>query len=191
MSCVEKIIGYMRSTGEANTETVLGLAKKRAEELGIKDIVVASTRGVTGVKASETLKGFNVIVVTHCTGFSEPGLQRLTEENRKLIERNDARILTSTHAFANVERAIKDKFNTAYPTEIIAQTLRIFCQGMKVVVEIAAMAADAGMIPTDRDVISIAGSSKGADTAVVIRPANTNRIFDMAVREIIAKPTSN
>ena len=188
---MEKIIGYMRSTGEANTETVLGLAKKRAEELGIKDIVVASTRGVTGVKASETLKGFNVIVVTHCTGFSEPGLQRLTEENRKLIERNDARILTSTHAFANVERAIKDKFNTAYPTEIIAQTLRIFCQGMKVVVEIAAMAADAGMIPTDRDVISIAGSSKGADTAVVIRPANTNRIFDMAVREIIAKPTSN
>jgi len=188
---VEKIIGYMRSTGEANTETVLRLAKKRAEELEIRDIVVASTRGMTGVKASETLKGFNVIVVTHCTGFSEPGLQRLTEENRKLIEKNGARILTSTHAFANVERAIKDKFNTAYPTEIIAQTLRIFGQGMKVVVEIAAMAADAGIIPTDRDVISIAGSSKGADTAVVIRPANTNRIFDMAVREIIAKPTSN
>jgi hypothetical protein len=191
MSYVEKITGYMQSTGEANTDTVLRLAKKRAEELGIRNIVVASTRGVTGVKASETLKSFSVTVVTHCAGFSEPGLQQLTEDNRKLIERNGARILTSTHAFANVERAIKDKFNTAYPTEIIAQTLRMFGQGMKVAVEIVAMAADAGMIPIDRDVISIAGTNKGADTAVVIRPANTNRIFDVAVREIIAKPTSN
>jgi len=191
MSHVEKIIGYMQNAGEGNTETVLGLAKKRAAELGIRDIVVASTRGATGVKASETLRGFNVTVVTHSTGFSEPGLQRLTEENRKLIERNGARILTSTHAFGNVERAIKDKFDTAYPTEIMAQTLKIFGQGMKVVVEIAAMAADAGMIPTDKDVISIAGSSKGADTAVVIRPSNTNRIFDTTVREIIAKPTGN
>ena len=191
MNCVEKITGYMQSTGEGNTETVLRLAKKRAEELGIRSIVVASTRGVTGVKASETLKSFSVTVVTHSTGFSEPGLQQLTEENQKLIERNGARILTSTHAFANVERAIKDKFNTAYPTEIIAQTLRIFGQGMKVAVEIVTMAADAGMIPTDIDVISIAGTNKGADTAVVIRPANTNRIFDVIVREIIAKPTSN
>jgi hypothetical protein len=191
LSCVEKIIGYVQSSGEGNTETVLRLARKRAEELGIRDIVVASTRGVTGVKASETLRGLNVTVVTHSTGFSEPGLQRLTEENRRLIEKNGARILTSTHAFANVERAIKDKFSTVYPTEIIAQTLKIFGQGMKVVVEIAAMAADAGLIPTDRDVISIAGSSKGADTAVVIRPANTNRIFDMTVREIIVKPTGN
>ena len=191
MSCVEKITGYVQSAGEGNTGTVLRMAKKRAEELGIRDIVVASTRGMTGVKASETLKGFNVTVVTHSTGFSEPGVQRLTEENRRLIERNGARILTCMHAFANVERAIRDKFSTAYPSEIIAQTLKIFGQGMKVVVEIVTMAADAGMIPADRDVISIAGTSKGADTAVVVRPANTNRIFDMIVREIITKPVGN
>ena len=71
----------------------------------------------------------------------------------------------------------------------MAQTLRFFGQGMKVVVEIAAMAADAGVIPVDEDVIVVAGSNRGADTAVVLRAANSHNIFDMVVREIIAKPS--
>jgi hypothetical protein len=75
-----------------------------------------------------------------------------------------------------------------YPSGIIAQTLRLFGQGMKVVVEIAAMAADAGVIPADKDVLVVAGSNRGADTAVVIKPANSHLLFDMVVKEIIAKP---
>jgi hypothetical protein len=188
MGSVEKTVAYMDGPGEENTETVLKLVKKRAEELGIKDILVASTYGNTGVKASEALKGFNVVVVTHCTGFSEPGAQQLTEASRKAIETNGAKILTGMHAFMNVERAIRSKFDTAYPAEIIAETLRLFGQGMKVAVEIVAMAADAGMIPANMDVISVAGTGKGADTAIVVTPANSHRLFDMTVKEIIAKP---
>ena len=52
------------------------------------------------------------------------------------------------------------------------------------------MAADAGMIPADRDVVVIAGSSRGSDTAVIIKPANSRRLFDMVVKEIIAKPNN-
>jgi len=66
--------------------------------------------------------------------------------------------------------------------------LRLFGEGMKVAVEIVAMAADAGLIPVDRDVIAIAGTGRGADTAIVIRPANSKNLFDMTIREIIAKP---
>ncbi len=188
MSMIEKTIVYFSSPGENNTETVLALARRRAEELGIKDVVVASVIGETGVKASKIFKGFNLIIVTHHTGFKEPGKQELSEENRKVMETNGGRIFTGTHVFANVERAIRNKFNTVYPVEIMAQTLRFFGEGMKVAVEIAAMAADAGLIPIDRDIISIAGTSKGADTAIVIKPANSTRIFDMIIREIIAKP---
>ncbi|MEM2793513.1 MAG: pyruvate kinase alpha/beta domain-containing protein [Candidatus Methanomethylicia archaeon] len=188
MSMIEKTIVYFSSPGENNTETVLALARRRAEELGIKDVVVASVIGETGVKASKIFKGFNLIIVTHHTGFKEPGKQELSEENRKVMETNVGRIFTGTHVFANVERAIRNKFNTVYPVEIMAQTLRFFGEGMKVAVEIAAMAADAGLIPIDRDVISIAGTGKGADTAIVIKPANSTRIFDMIIREIIAKP---
>jgi len=184
----EKAVMYFNSPGGENTEAVLNLAKKRAQEIGITDVVVASTRGETGAKASEFFKGFNMVVVTHCTGFREPGVQELTEENRLTIEKNGGKILTGTHVLMNVERAIRNKFGTAYPTEIIAQTLRLFGEGMKVAVEIVTMAADAGLVPADREVLSIAGTSKGADTAIIVQPANSARIFDMSIKEIIAKP---
>jgi len=188
MAGSEKAIMYFDCSGEEDTEEVLKMTTRRAEELGIRDIVVASTRGETGVRASEIFRGFNIVVVAHHTGFKEPGVQELTEENRRIIEKNGGKILTGTHAFMNVERAIRNKFGTAYPTEIIAQTLRLFGEGMKVAVEIVAMAADAGLIPVDGEVIGIAGTGKGADTAVLVQPANSARIFDMTVKEIIAKP---
>jgi hypothetical protein len=115
-------------------------------------------------------------------------MQELTEENRRKIEDAGGKIVIAAHAFSGVNRAIQEKLDTMYPSGIIAQTLRFFGQGMKVVVEIAAMAADAGVIPVDRDIIVVAGSNRGADTAVVIKPANSHRLFDMEVKEIIAKP---
>jgi len=66
--------------------------------------------------------------------------------------------------------------------------LMMFCEGFKVAVEIAAMAADAGLVRTDEDIISIAGTGKGADTALVIRPAISKRLFDLRVKKILAKP---
>ena len=188
MGMSEETIIYFDGPGEENTDEVLRFAKRRAEELGIRHIVVASTRGETGVKASELFKDFNLVVVTHHTGFREPGVQELTEENRKIIEINGGKIHTGTDAFMNVERAIRSKFGTAYPTEITAQTLRLFGEGMKVAVEVSLMAADAGLIPVDKDVMSIAGTGKGADTAIVVKPSNSTRIFDMTIKKIIAKP---
>ena len=188
MGSIERVTVYFDSPGDENTDRVLEAAKRRAEELGIRDVVVASTRGETGVKASKLFKGYNVVVVTHHTGFRRPNFQEMTEENRRLIGEYGGKVYTGTHTFMNVERAIRNKFGTAYPTEIIAQTLRLFGEGMKVAVEIVAMAADAGLISTDRDVISIAGTGRGADTAIVVKPENSIRLFDMTVREVIAKP---
>ncbi len=183
-----KEILYFESPGEVNTDETLKIAKKRADELGIQDVVVASTRGGTGVKAVELFRGYNVVVVPHVTGLREPGQQELTEENTSKIEKAGGKIIIMAHTFSGVNRAIQAKWDTMYPSGIIAQTLRLFGQGMKVVVEIAAMASDAGAIPADKDVLVIAGSSRGADTAVVIKPANSHRLFDMVVKEIIAKP---
>mgnify|MGYP003876881729 CR=1 FL=1 len=188
MSYIRREVTYFSQPGPQNTDEVLRLARKRAEELGIRDIVVASTSGETGVKASEVFKGFNLVVVSHSTGFKKPGEQRMSEENRRRIIENGGKVITGTEVFLGVGRAIRDRFGTAYPTEIMAQTLRLFGQGTKVAVEITAMAADAGLIPVDRDVIAIGGTRSGADTALVIKPANSLRIFDMVVREVIAKP---
>ena len=185
----KKEILYFENPGEVNTDLTLKVAKNRAEELGIKDVVVASTRGMTGVKTVELFKDYNVVIVPHVTGFREPGKQELTEESQKKIEEAGGKVVIAAHSFSGVNQAIYGKWNTMYPTGIIAQTLRIFGQGMKVVVEIAAMAADAGAIPADKDILVISGSHRGADTAVVIKPANSRNLFDMVVREIIAKPS--
>ena len=181
---------YFENPGVENTDEVLRIAKQRADELGIKTIVVASTRGHTAVKAVEVFKGLRVIVVGTATGAREPNVQAFKDENRKIVESKGGTILITTHAFAGVSRAMKDKFNTIVIGDIIANTLRVFGQGMKVVCEIAMMAADSGLVRTDENVISIAGtgSSGGADTAVVLKPVNTHNFFDLKIREILCKP---
>ncbi len=176
------------NAGEANTEKTLDLAKDRANALGIEHIVVATTRGVTGSRASWFFAGRNVVVVTHSTGFAKPGEQELAPEFRRDIEKSGGRLLTATHAFGGVGRAVRRRFGTYQVDEIIAQTLRMFGQGTKVAVEIAIMAADAGLVPVDVDCISIAGSGGGADSALVLRPAHVQDLFEVRVREIICKP---
>jgi hypothetical protein len=190
MNMVKKSTLYYSTPGEVNTDLTLKEAKLRADELGITDIVVASTRGNTAVKALEVFKGYNLIVVPHVTGLREPGVQEMSEDVQEKVRAAGGKLVISTHVFSGVDRAIQARFNTVYPVGIIAQTLRMFGQGMKVVTEIVAMAADAGVIPADKDVVAIAGTGRGADTAVVISPANAHRFFDMVIKEIIVKPSS-
>jgi len=179
---------YFEEPGPVNTERTLAIAAKRAAELGIKKILVASTRGDTGVKASEVLKGFQVIVVTHSTGFRTLNEQELTEENHQKILANGATILTCTHAFGGIGRAVRRKLATYELEELIAYTLRIFGEATKVACEMTMMATDAGLIRTDEEVITISGTSRGADTALVMKPANAQDFFNLRVKEILCKP---
>ena len=66
----EAVTHYFENRGEQNTDKTLELAKVRALERNVKHVVVASTRGITGVKAAEAFKdtGIEVIIVTHQTG---------------------------------------------------------------------------------------------------------------------------
>jgi hypothetical protein len=188
MSLAKKNTIYFREAGGQNTDALLGFVKEYTEKEGIKDIVVASTSGETGIKASEIFKGYNLVIVTHCFGFQEPGKTELLEEHRKEILANGAKIFTGVHALSSVERAIRKDFGTIQPLELVANVLRLMGEGTKVCVEIALMAADAGLILVDKDIIAIAGTGKGADTALRIRPANAAKFFDLKIREIIAKP---
>jgi hypothetical protein len=174
--------------GPVNTARTLQIAGRRATELGLDTILVASTRGWTGAQAAELLQDYNLIVVSHSTGFVEPNLQQLTEENRAVIEDAGATILTCQHAFGGVNRAVRKKLGTYLTDEIIAYTLRTFGEGMKVCAEIALMAADAGLVPSGAPCITVAGTGRGADTAVLLTPVNAQQFFDLQIMEILAKP---
>ncbi|HEY78457.1 MAG TPA: hypothetical protein G4O09_05020 [Dehalococcoidia bacterium] len=179
---------YFSSPGSGNTDEVLRIARQRAEELGVKTVLVASTTGDTAAKAADLFTGVKVIAVSHSAGFRESDTQEFSEENRKLVEGKGGTVLTTTHAFAGVSRAMRKKFTTHVIGDVIANTLRIFGEGVKVVCEIAIMAADSGLARTDEDVIAIAGTSRGADTAVVLRPVNSQDFFDLKIKEVLCKP---
>jgi hypothetical protein len=184
----EARIVYFDSPGPENTEETLRLAEGRAKDLGIKKIVVASTTGDTGVKAAQKFEGYKVVVVTHTTGFKAPGTQELTSENKAMIEKLGADIFTGAHAFGGVAHAVRNTFNTHVLGDFMANTLRMLGQGMKVAIEVSLMAADAGLISPDEEVIAIGGTARGADTAIVVKPAHAHNAFSLRVKEIICKP---
>jgi hypothetical protein len=96
-------------------------------------------------------------------------------------------VVTASHALSGIERSVAAKHSGVYPQLLIADSLRLFGQGTKVAVEIAVMAADAGAL-SGQDIVSIGGSGRGADTALVLKPAHQNNFFDMRIREVICKP---
>lgn len=179
---------YFDKPGPANTDRTLEIVAKKASESGISTVLVASTTGETGLKAVQTIQGKKVVVVTHSTGFKEPNLQELREENRVAIESKGGKILTCMHAFGGPNRAIRIKLGTYALDEIVAYVLRTLGQGFKVCVEISLMAADAGLVKVGEPCIAVGGTGRGADTAVVLSPANAQNFLDMRIHEILCKP---
>ena len=179
---------YFKKSGEENTRRTLEISAQRAQKLGIKDIVIASASGKTGLIALELMAQANIVVVSHSTGFVKPGFQQMPEEMRRELEVSGAKVLTCQHALGGVNRAVRKKLGTYELDEIIAYTLRMFGQGTKVAVEIALMAADAGLISMSDPCICIGGTGKGADTAILLKPAHAQDFFDLRIMEFLAKP---
>jgi hypothetical protein len=181
---------YFRKPGPRNTKAVFEAVSKRAKELGIGKVLVPTASGNTAFKALEILGGdLEIIAVSHASGFLKPDTQELSEEDRRELLSKGVNVLTCQHAFGGVGRGVRNKLGTYQVEEIIAFVLRTFGQGTKVAVELALMAADSGLVRTDEDVISVGGTDKGADTALVLRPANTFHIFGLKVKEVICKPS--
>jgi hypothetical protein len=128
-------------------------------------------------------------VITHVTGFEKPNHQEMPFEIREKLRSMGANVLTTQHAFGGVGRSIRKQLGTYQVDEVIAFTLRTFGHGTKVAIELALMAADAGLVRTDKDVISVGGTERGVDTALVIQPANSADFLRLKVREIICKPS--
>ena len=183
---------WFEKPGRENTEAILRAAFRRASELGLDHVVVASTSGHTGLMAQELARelgysGQLVVVGEHC-GFDKPGAQMMSEDARRTLEENGARVVIGTHALSSASRAFRLKYGGISLLEVIADTLRLFSQGVKVAVECSLMAADAGAVPVDRDLVAVGGSGQGSDSALVLKPANQNRFLDLKIREIIGMP---
>ena len=184
-------IVYFDKPGPQNTVEIVQAVSKRAQELGIEHVVVASNSGQTALKFWQGLKGTKIklVCVSSHAGSAGGDTIRLSEDVKKEFDDKDIITLICSHALSGVGRSITGKFGGTPEVEIIAHVLRLFgCDGIKVAVEISIMAADAGLIPTNREIIAAGGTRGGADAAIVLKAAHMNNFFDLEIREIIAKP---
>ena len=158
---------YFDKPGKDNTDQTLQQAAARADELGLDEVVVATTTGRTAYKAMEVFEGKRVTAVTYHCGFKEPFQNRMADDVRRDIESKGVRVIQCSHALSGLERSVAKKHAGVYPVLLIADTLRLLGQGTKVAVEVAVMAADAGAL-TGNDIISIGGSGGGADAGILV-----------------------
>jgi hypothetical protein len=162
---MQRTIEYFEERGRANTERTLELACQYARQAGIKSVVMASTRGYTAGKALEICSGLNLIAV----GI---GRDRFPEDEIARFERVGSVIFSR-------------EIESDYPADM-QTAFRRFGQGTKVAVQVVVLATQAGLVDEGETVIGIGGSSRGADTALVIQASWGYP--DVHISEILCKP---
>lgn len=166
------------------TQETIKKAVDYAKENNIKNIVVATTTG-GNLTYLEDEKDLHIVGVTN---VYDQGRNQMLEETRKHFKEAGMDIVTAGHALSGAERCFSTYFGGYGPIEIVANTLRMFSQGVKVCVEVSTMALDAGKIPYQEKIVAIAGSGRGADTVVLLTPSYTRSILDTKVHKIIEMP---
>lgn len=177
--------------GPKNTKEALNIAIKKAIDLDT-DLVVATSSGETAellytMAAKEHFKN-HIIAVSLAYGSRNPGENALSEDKRKELTDMGITIVTAAHVLGGAERGLSKTYGGISPIEVMADTLRMISRGVKVGVEIAVMALDAGTIPYGKPVVCIGGSGKGADSVCVITPSYAASILKTKVNEIVCKP---
>ncbi|MBS7609022.1 hypothetical protein KEJ19_00420 [Candidatus Bathyarchaeota archaeon] len=172
---IDRVCSYFVEPGPENTEDVIKAVARRLEVGDVRTVVVASTSGNTGAKFAEALKGkVKVVAISH---------EKMEAGLKDRIVKLGGIAVDETHLPLH-ERGM-DKVRNAFYS---------LGQGFKVAVEVILIATDKGVIKPYEDVIGVAGSGEGSDTAIVARSTTTKEIFGkdpgkkLEIREIIAMP---
>ena len=196
---IKRQVYYFDEPGEENTQLVIEAVSQRLEFGGITTVIVASTSGETAVAFARILKGkAELICVSEAPYRREWGDEWpcLKQEFRQELEELGATIIDKVpYVFHNsvLEAA---RWPDSFPERLVKETLYSFGQGMKVAVEVTLTGVSCGYVSPYEDVIGVGGSSKGADTAIVLRATYPASLFGkdpakrLEIREIIAMPTS-
>ncbi|MCX7711569.1 MAG: hypothetical protein N2484_17145 [Clostridia bacterium] len=180
---MEKKITYFEQIKEDHTEETFKLVEERLTDSDIKKVVLASTTGAAAEKAMQFFKGkeIKLVVIPHQYDFSRVDNPFPSEMVQRLREAGHE-VHFGTMLF-HTDRL----FGSNIPTTI-ANFLRCFCEGVKVCYEIVLMAADAGLLEIGEEVIAIAGTGRGSDTAMVMQASSTQHLNKLKINEILCKP---
>lgn len=177
--------------GSENTTECLEIVGERIKDLDLDHVVIASTTGETGAKAVDFFENYdvNLAVVTHQYGFRKDGEIKLEEEYREIIENSDfASLVITPDVLTRVPKIMRKDYEGSNYLDVIADTLRLFSEGMKVGVECTVQAADSGELPVCEEIAVIAGTGQGADTGIILESQHSHKLMDIDIKEIICMP---
>lgn len=194
-------IRYFDEPGPQNMNHVIEIVKDRIGKGGIKYVIVCSISGKSALKMSEALHGFNIQVICatgtpawQIHGYKWPLVRgeirrKLEGLSVKIIERTPSTLSGDTVDYGLA------RYGWVPASWIVAETLEAMGgYGLKTAVEGVLMATDSGTIPSSIEVISVAGTGSGADTAIVAKSAYSACMFSRDVEkrfqilEILAVP---
>jgi hypothetical protein len=194
---VKRQVYYFDEPGEGNTKWVIEAVSKRLEAGGVRKVVIASTSGKTAVEFARSLKGkAELVCVSEAPYRREWGEQWpcLKPAFRRELEKLGVAIVDKAPYVLHSSVLETARWPNTSPEQLVKETLYAFGQGMKVAVEVALTAVSCGYVTPYEDVISVGGSSKGADTAIILRATYPASLFNkdpakrLEIREIIAMP---
>jgi len=202
---IKKII-YFHAPGPQNTTTVIDAVKDRVKEGDVGYVVVASITGETALNVAQSLKDAkaSVICISGCPSWQTYGEQYpkmkkhpfIDSKTRKQLEELGVRIVDTVPSSLSdsIEYGLARYGFIPASWAVVETLLAIGGYGFKTAVETVLMATDCGAIPPFATVISIAGTGRGADTAIVARSTYSPCIFGenerqrLQVLEVLAMP---
>jgi len=178
----KRMVHFFEAPGEENTNEVIKAVVDRAKEGDVEAVIVASISGKTCVKVAAQLKKSGLKIKVVCVSGS-PSWEKYPEYEFPLIKeevRKKVDVL-GIQVIDWVEEPFKPiTFRNWWERKTI-EVLRpesdlfwmtLICvggHGFRTAVEVVFMAVEAKLINEGEEVISIAGTDAGADTAIVMK----------------------
>ncbi len=208
-----------KEPGPDNTHKVIEIVKDVSEHY--EYIVVASITGNSALELSKVINNSKIVCVTCPQGmyfyvdkmdegpfndisglrkirdqWKASGLKKIpmniTDEVKCELEKKSIKTVQGTIPFFGPSFSMRLHLNHTNSLDIIAKTLELFSTGTLVCLETVLMAVDAGEIPEEVEVLTLAGTEQGLDTVCVIKSCASANLFhpQKGARfiEFLAKP---
>lgn len=199
MADLTKQCVYFERPGRHNTDRVVQCIIERLAEGDIRSVVVASTTGHTALKVAEALAGMDdvrLVSVGETPLIKEWGAEWPVLDPETKLELERRGVVVADHIPYLMHSSVLDesRWSAPSPEEIVRDTLYAFGQGLKVAVEVALIAVASGFLEPFQDVVAVGGTSRGADTAIVVRATFPNHVLSkdeakrLSIREVLCKP---
>jgi hypothetical protein len=196
---------YFGDPGKQNTDNVVSIVLERLAADELDTVVVASTTGYTALRFVDALQERDIslqagrmrlVSVAETPLIREWGYEYpcLKPETKQELECRGVIVADRIPYLFHSSVLDNSRWQAPTPAEMLRETLYAFGQGLKVAVEVALIAVASGFIEPFHDVIAVGGTSRGADTAIVVRATFPNHVYSqdddkrLKIHEILCKP---